>query len=338
MPYELKPPKAGRSPYWRVRGTEHGIPIDRSTQETSKSEAQKFLLRWKADAKRDALSDRSAKPLTFSGAAESYLNAGGESQFLRPLVLHFGERPIAEITQGDIDAAAVMLYLNGGAPTRNRAVYTPMSAILRHNGVTTSLRRPKGALSPPRANWLRPEQAFALLEAGAAIDQRFGALLTFLLYTGVRLSDGLRLKWKDVDLSRASAICRDTKNNTDIAIHLPPKVVAALANLPPAGDRVFGLAKGGRLYSWLSEAEASAGVTLPVRSAFHILRHTHATWRRHYTGADTSALTATGLWKSRNAASVYEHFDVSEEARKSDLLPTSSALAISGKTRARKRK
>jgi hypothetical protein len=55
-------------------------------------------------------------------------------------------------------------------------------------------------------------------------------------------------------------------------------------------------------------------------------------------GADTSALVDTGLWKSRNAASVYEHFEVGEEARKSDMLPTSSAPAILGKTRALKRK
>jgi hypothetical protein len=52
------------------------------------------------------------------------------------------------------------------------------------------------------------------------------------------------------------------------------------------------------------------------------LRHTHATWRRLYSGADTSALVQTGQWKSRNAAAIYEHIDVSEEARKADLLPT----------------
>lgn len=327
MPYELKPPSPGRSPYWRVRGTEHGIRIDRSTQETSKSEALKWLAKWKGEAKRDGLSDKARKPLTFSGAAAAYLNAGGEAQFLRPLVLHFGERSVADITQADIDAAAVALYPNGSAPTRNRAVYTPISAILRHNGVALALKRPRGALSPPRANWLRPEQAFALLEAGEAVDERFGALLAFLLYTGVRLSDGLRLEWKDVDLSRASAVCRDTKNGADIAVHLPPKVIAALANLPRARQRVFGLAKCGRLYSWLTEAERSSGVILPPRSAFHILRHSHATWRRLYTGADTTALVNTGLWKSRNAAAVYEHVDVSEEARKSNLLPTPTRRA-----------
>lgn len=321
MPYELKPPTAGRSTFWRVRGTEHGIPIDRSTKETSKPAALKWLVKWKADAKRESLSDRSAKPLTFAGAAESYLNAGGEAQFLKPLALHFGERPIADITQADIDGAAVKLYPNGSAPTRNRAVYTPISAILRHNGVAMNLRRPKGSLSPPRGHWLRPEQAFALLEASEAVDARFGALLTFLLYTGVRLSEALRLEWKDVDFTRSTAFLGETKNGDALTVNLPPEVVASLANLTRS-RRVFALSKCGRIYTWLAEAEKASGVTLPHRSAFHILRHSHATWRRLYTGADTTALVNTGLWKSRNAAAVYEHVDVSEEARKSDLLPT----------------
>lgn len=321
MPYTLKPPAPGRSSYWRVRGTEHGIRIDRSTKETSKSEAVKWLAKWKADAKRDALSDQPEKPLTFVRAATAYVNAGGEEQFLKPLVLHFGERAIADISQGDIDSAAVMLYPNGGAPTRNRAVYTPMSAILRHNGITLNLRRPKGALSPPRAHWLRPEQAFALLNAADHVDARFGALLTFLLYTGVRLSEALRLEWKDVDFTRATAFLEDTKNGESLTVNLPPEVVAALANLPRS-RRVFALSKCGRIYTWLAEAEKASGVTLPHRSAFHILRHSHAMYRRLYTGADTSALVATRLWKSRNSAAVYEHVDVSEEARKSDLFPT----------------
>lgn len=321
MPYKLVEPKAGRSPFWRVRGTEHGIRIDRSTQTATKSDATKFLAKWKADAQRDALSARSTKPLTFVGAARAYLDSGGEAQFLRPIVAHFGEKPVAEIDQAAIDAAAVSLYPDAGAPTRNRALYTPISAVLRHNGVSIAIRRPKGALAPPRPHWLRPEPAFALLAAAEEVDQRFGALLAFLLYTGARLSDGLRLEWPDVDFARAVALLRDTKNGTSITVHLPPEVVAALAKLP-RGRRVFGMTKCGRLYSMLAEAEVRAGISLPTRSAFHVLRHSHATWRRLYTGADTTALTATGLWKSRNAAAVYEHVDVSEEARKADMLPT----------------
>jgi hypothetical protein len=61
---------------------------------------------------------------------------------------------------------------------------------------------------------------------------------------------------------------------------------------------------------------------LPPRSAFHTLRHSHAMWRRLFACADISALVASGLWTSRNAASVYEHLDLTAESRKSDLFPT----------------
>ena len=56
----------------------------------------------------------------------------------------------------------------------------------------------------------------------------------------------------------------------------------------------------------------------PVRR----LSHSHAMSRRLFADADTAALVASGLWNSRNAASVYEHLDLSAESRKSDLFPT----------------
>jgi integrase len=117
-------------------------------------------------------------------------------------------------------------------------------------------------------------------------------------------------------------LLRRTKNGVPITLSLPPIVVAALANLGADGGLVFRLAKSGRLYALVAAAEKASGVELPSRTAFHILRHSHATWRRRETGADTTALVETGLWKSREAAAVYEHLDVGEEARKSDLFPT----------------
>ena len=160
-----------------------------------------------------------------------------------------------------------------------------------------------------------------MIKAATEKHERFGALLTILLYTGVRLSEALRLAWPDVDLKRPTALFRDTKNGHPLTAHLPPPAVAALANLPDREGKVFRLTKSGRLYLLWADAEKDAGLSLPPRSAFHILRHTHATWRRLYTGADTTALVQTGLWRSRNAAANYEHVDASEESRKADLLP-----------------
>ena len=91
---------------------------------------------------------------------------------------------------------------------------------------------------------------------------------------------------------------------------------------PYSTGRVFRLAKSGHLYSLLKTAAFKAGVTLPERSAFHIFRHTYATWMRREAGLDTKGLVATGAWKDRKSADRYEHVVVSEEARKAALLPT----------------
>jgi len=145
-------------------------------------------------------------------------------------------------------------------------------------GVATVIKRPAGAQSKPRTTWLQPEEAFALLEAAKAIDVRFGALLTFLLYCGPRLSEAIRLEWADVDFECSTALLRDTKNGEPLTVRMPAQVVAALANLP-RGKRVFATSKCGRIYTWFAEAEKAAGLALPRRTAFHVLRHTHATWR-----------------------------------------------------------
>lgn len=322
MPLKLVAPKAGRSPFYRVRGTEFGVYCDRSTQTSDRREAQRFLTQWREEAKQAALQGgRKAAP-TFASASLAYMRAGRPTRFLAPLIEHFGETPLSEIDQGAIDEAGVVLYPDATAATRNRQVYTPVSAVLRHAGAAIQLRRPAGAAGNRRVRWIQPDEAFTLLKSAKEAHPRFGALLTFLLYTGVRLSEALRLNWEDVDLDAASAVIGKTKNGDPVAVHLPAPALDALKGIDRREGKVFRLTKSGRLYDLLREATKASGVDLPERSAFHILRHTHATWRRRYTGADTTALMATGLWKSANSARVYEHFDVSEEARKSELLPT----------------
>lgn len=323
MPIKLIDPKPGRSSHYRARGTESGIRVDASLKTRDRRQALAALAILRDQVKRDALSGaRRDERLTFAAAALSYMRAGGETRFLTPLLKYFGEIEIQRVDQGAIDAAAVALYPDATPATRNRQVYAPVSVILRRAGVALALKRPAGSAPKPRLVWLRPPQAFALLEAARGVDARFGALLAFLLYCGPRLSEALRLRWSDVDLIAATATMRETKNGSTITVHLPPAVVAELANLNKDRPGVFGMTKCGRLYHRLAAAEKASGVALPPRSAFHVLRHTHATWRRKFTGADTSALVGTGLWKSRAAAAIYEHLDAGEESRKADLLPT----------------
>jgi integrase len=84
---------------------------------------------------------------------------------------------------------------------------------------------------------------------------------------------------------------------------------------------VFRFRKGGHLYSLLKVAAFRAGIGLPERSAFHIFRHTYATWMRRYAGLDTRGLVGTGAWKDAKSAERYSHVVVSEEARRAEMLP-----------------
>jgi integrase len=323
MPLTLVKPAPGRTRFYRVRGHEAGVGVNRSTGTTDRRTAQKLLNEWREEARRLAVNGHKPDVPTFASAVASYLKGDRSHRFIDPLLEHFAEKPLTEIDQAAIDAAAVALYPDATPATRNRQVYSPTSAVLRHAGVTIALRRPKGASGNRRLDWLRPEQAFKLLRAARDIHPRFYALLVFLLYTGVRLSEALRLEWKDVDLDHAQALIRITKTGKPVTVHLPRPIINALSGLDRQRPRVFyPIGKGSRAYEMWAEAEKAAGLALPDRTAFHVLRHSHAHWRRLYTDADTSALLATGLWASRDAASRYEHVDVQDESRKSDLLPT----------------
>ena len=78
------------------------------------------------------------------------------------------------------------------------------------------------------------------------------------------------------DLDARTAHIGKTKNGSPLNVHLVAPVVSCLENLERR-QRIFGFSKSGRLYSLLGEAERRIRIELPPRSAFHILRHTHAT-------------------------------------------------------------
>jgi hypothetical protein len=84
------------------------------------------------------------------------VKAGHSKRFLSPLAEHFATTPLTRLDQAAIDQAAAALYPGAGPATRNRQVYTPVSAILRHAGVSIVIRRRKGAQGTPRTAWLDP--------------------------------------------------------------------------------------------------------------------------------------------------------------------------------------
>jgi integrase len=324
MPLKLVPPRKGDSPNWTIRGTYLGRYVNRSSGVSKRALAAKALKGIERQIERGELSER-GEP-TFASAAAAYMKAGGERKYVRRLLEYFRNAPLSGISQAEVVTAATALYPNASAATRNRSVYTPISAITGQAGIRLHLKRPRGSGGNRATAWLWPEQAFALFEEAEKLNPEFRSLLVVLCYTGMRLGEALGLTWNDVRLSDGFAYIPDTKNDEPRAVFLPPVAVAALANrsesMESSRGRVFRFAKSGHLYSLLKASAFRAGVDLPERSAFHIFRHTYATWMRRHAGLDTKGLVATGAWKDRKSADRYEHVQVSEEARKAVMLPT----------------
>lgn len=317
MPLKLIPPKPGRSSFYRVRGTFHSVYLDQTTETKDKVEARKILRGWEKQILSGVISGR--EELTFMEAANAYISAGGEGRFLERIIRYFGAKLAAgDINQNLIDQCAAILFHSASPATRNRQVYSPISAVLRHVHINTIIRRPKGAAGNQRTRFFTIEEFDRLEAETAKHNPELAAFFTLLAYTGLRLSEALRIKRAELDLQRREVICGKTKNGDPRAVHLPVRVVVALANCEgsPRHDRLFPWSKCGAFYAMLDDAYEFAGVD-PEGAPNHVLRHTYGAWMARL-GVD---LVDTGAWRSRSAARVYQHFIVSEEAAKADLLP-----------------
>lgn len=340
MPIKLIPPRQGFSPYYYGRGTYLGIFVNRSTQSVRPAIAKRVIKGWETDIERGRFETKAGP--TFMSAAVAYMNAGGEKRPVAKLIAHFGDKPLRpkdlgpdetldQHWQDAIAAAAAALFPTHAAATRNREVYTPMSAILKGAGLKFGILRPTGSRGRELTGWLQPDEAERMFKEGSKLDAEFGTLLVFLCYTGCRLSEALKLKCDDLRIATSEALIRQTKNGDPRNVFLPEVVVAALANHPRGlereGERVFRYAKSGRLYELLAKCAKAAKIAMPDREAFHIFRHTYATWMRRFAGADAKTLVGTGAWRSEQSASRYAHTIVSEESKRASMLPVGKSKA-----------
>jgi len=318
---ELKRPRPGKTPYWSVRGTYLGIYVDRSTRTPERRKAAKVLAKWKKEIECGEFS-RPGDP-TFLSAAVAYIKGGGERRYLELIIEHFGETLLPKIDQAAIDTGAVKLYPDVSPATRNRQFYTPVAAVLHHAGISIDVNRPKGADGSKRTDWLWPEQAFRFFRAAGEVDEELRIFLVVLCYCGPRLSEALSIGCNDVRLDESFAYIGKTKNGDPRAVHLPPEVIAALANHPRGldrkGERLFRFRKNGRLYNLMRKTKALAADLSWV--TFHVFCHTYGTWMRRYAGLDTRGLVGTGRWADEDSVRRYVHVVASEESRRADMLP-----------------
>lgn len=328
MPWKLIPPRPGKTPFWYVRGKYLGIALDRSTGTSERRAAATIFRTWKGQAERGEFSQpaTASDPKLFLAAAKAYMLAGGERQYVEAICDRWPNKVATDIDQVAIDTLASELYPNSPASTRNRQVYTPISAILKHVGIDKKIKRPKGWRGNKRTFWLKPEPTFAVFDAATEIDAEFGLLCKTLHYTGMRLDEALsEMTCDGVDLHREFAYIGDTKTDEPRGVFLPPYLVGELANHPRGLNRtgrLFRFHDGGRLRDMFKLACKRAGVILPRRTAFHVFRHNYGTWMRIYGGLDGLGLLRTDVWKDIDSVDRYSHSEPTAEARCAALLPT----------------
>ncbi|TNB46451.1 site-specific integrase [Martelella lutilitoris] len=339
----LKTCKRNGSKNWYLRGTIRGVTVDETTGTDVWERAEEIRIRREAE-----ILDRSIhgkrKTATFLEAAVKYMEAGGETRFTGPVANHFGTTPLSKIDQDAVDRAAIKLHPKGSPATRNRQVYTPVSAVMTFaakRGLCERVlfERPKQA--PGRVRWLAPEEAERLI---AACSSHLKPLVIFLLYTGARCSEALYLDWRNIDLARAHVSFEDTKNGEDRGVPLHPRVLSALANLEYRDGPVFRRPdgrpyevkeeSGGQIKTAFKGACRRAGI-----SDFtpHDCRHTWATW--HYAAnRDLIALQKLGGWKSERMVLRYAHVNVANYSASINALPWEKSGDLEGGNENTKRK
>lgn len=353
-----------KSPNWIIRGTVRGIRIEETTGTSNKEAAEALRIQRENELLTESIYGKKAT-VTFAVAALDYVEHGGrngdggETRFLQPLVDHFSTALLRDIEQDAIDVAAKKLFPKAGPATRNRQVYGPMAAILRHAArkgwcPVPTLKRP--GQPPGKLRWLRPTEAERLI---AACAHHLRPLVVFMIYTGARVGEALWLDWSNVDLDMKQVTFPKTKNGEPRSVPLHPRVIAELRRSNRRTGAVFlthegipyerpnpndnaDTSAGTRIGSAFFGACKRAGLCWPVVGENgkpvmdgkkpklktdvtpHVCRHTWATW--HYqANRDFTKLKELGGWKTLAMVMRYAHANVETHAESINALPWSDA-------------
>jgi len=301
----LKLVRRPKSPFWIIRGSVGGRRVEKSTGTIDRNRAEVIRIKLESE-----LLDRSIHgpgyTATFARAVNMYLDLGKDDRFIKPLLNYFGKRKLSEINPSSVHEAARNLYPHASHATLNPQVIAPMSAIINYASKN-------GGLCPPiTIQRFKEKTPIRRSVSSDWIDRvmeqiehlpHLRALVLFCALTGTRISDALKLRWSDMDLSNGQVIFRAGKPDHNERVALAPALVVILANLPYRSDPVFKYASRWSTYQTLKRACKRAKVDY---HAWHALgRHTFARWLLDR-GCSLKDLQLAGRWKnSRVVADIY---------------------------------
>lgn len=285
-----------RGKFWHYRGSVAGRRLRGTTKAQSKEIAERVAAgkenkQWKRHL------DGPEATLTFAQAAMLYRSAGKSDRFLRAIEDYWKDTPVREITAGAIRTSSIDLYPKAGPATRNRQAIVPAQAVINHAADHEYCQHirvkrfpvVRKAKAPATWEWI---EAFM----HAAKKPNLAALACFMFLTGARISQALKIKWGDVDFQSGEVLIRATdKGDNDRRAHMPPELIAALANIP--GERrglVFEFKSRGNCRTQWAGACRRAGIKY---LSYHSCRHGFATGLLNK-GVSPVTVAKRGGWRS----------------------------------------
>jgi integrase len=309
----LKVVKRKSTGAWTISGTVAGIRIQKRASTNNRRLATEEAAALEARILREQWHGPKPGSRTIGEAALSYAEAvPRSSRTLKRLArviaaLGDGSTPLAEIDQDALSRLRAQLLKPGAGPaTFAREIGVPLRALMRYAARQDWCREPHFLLPRPSAGrtlFLLPAEAERLI---AAANDHIRPLLIFLLGTGARASEALRLEWQDVDLVGQRAVFWETKSGKRRNATLPTRVVTVLSALPHREGPVFrhrsapytinGLGEEGGQFRWaFTTAVRKAGLDPKITP--HVCRHTWASWF-YALHRDPIALKQEGGWGS----------------------------------------
>ena len=225
-----------RGKVWHYRGTVAGQRLRGSCKTTDQALAARTAAQIETDQWKCHF-DGPESVLTFSQAAGLYKAAGKQTRFLDRIEDYWKDTLVKDIKASSIRQMAMTLYPKATNATRNRQAIIPCQAVINYAAESElchyiRVRRFKVEKK------IRPPFTLEWVDAFCRhAPPHLEALVLFIFASGARISEALAVQWEHVDLPARTILIPKSKISEQRLVHLPPRVVAAIANLPKQEHR-----------------------------------------------------------------------------------------------------
>ena len=231
-----------------------------------------------------------------------------DARRMRRILAAFGGKPAKVLTAEDIERFKADLAEKLAPATVNRNLALLRSVyylgirnrkVEQHPMRGVKLFRENNA----RLRYLTEEEEFRLFQT---LPERYHALVEVGLLTGLRASNLIGLRWRDLDLEAGVYTIPESKSGDALRLPMHPRVRDMLAGLPRNGVYVFAEGDGEPPWDFTHTFATTVKRAGIADLHLHDLRHTFAS-RLAMAGVDLLTIKELGGWKTLAMVLRYAH-------------------------------